>query len=907
MSRFLNLKALAGVGSLVLLAAVYLGAVAEDPANQHFFGVWQRTDQPVRDGQVSRTWMWGPEAFTTSLFEPYAESPGGQREVQYFDKSRMEITQPTNGDPTSIWYVTNGLLVNELMTGQMQVGDNAFEQHSPAEVNIAGDADDVLGPTYGALANLRAAPPLPDGSVITQTVDRIGSVGNDASTAQYNVTAAQRVQQPGIDHQIASPFWEFMNSSGVVVENSETIVAPLFVNPFFATGFPVTEAYWSNIKVGGTVQPVLLQCFERRCLTYTPANAPQWRVEQGNVGQHYYAWRYEQDMATPTATEPDTTSTATEPAPTATSTTAAIPTVTVTATMVPPSNYVYTSKFGLPSDETRRLDSPDDVALDPNGNIYVTDWGNSRVMKFDPNGVYLTQWGAFGTNNGQFSALWGIAVGQTANGLRVYVADLGNDRIQIFDANGMFIDTFGNSGAGPGQFDGPVDVGVDAAGNLYVADRFNQRIQKFNAVGTYLYEWDGSDGVLAFEDPMSVHVGPDDTVYVVDHARDRIQVFDTNGTYVRSWGNSGAGNNQIDGPVDIVVNADNNRTYVTDSGNNRIQIFDTQGNHVTQWGGLPTGDGQGQFGSPWGITLDQNGDLLVVDWPNDRLQIFSSDDFSYLGQITGDSRGRLRVPTGVTLDQSGNFIVVDNMLNQVKLFTSSGEYVSEWGDFGTHVPPDTPLQGPFDSAVDSQGAIFVTDYFNDRVVKYNAQGEQLLSWGDSGSGNGQFSGVLGIAVDANDNVYVADDFNYRVQKFNSTGGFITAWELQSSSPGTPDRPAGIAVSGSSLYVTGEDNVQEYDLNGNFVRSWGSSGSGDGQFDNPAGIAIDSAGYIYVVDVLNQRIQKFTPTGEYYAQFGTGGTGNGQFSNPHGIEIDAAGNVIVADTYNSRVQIFSPTS
>jgi hypothetical protein len=41
------------------------------------------------------------------------------------------------------------------------------------------------------------------------------------------------------------------------------------------------------------VQDVLIQCFERRCLTYTPGNTPEWRVEQGNVGLHYFRWRYE--------------------------------------------------------------------------------------------------------------------------------------------------------------------------------------------------------------------------------------------------------------------------------------------------------------------------------------------------------------------------------------------------------------------------------------------------------------------------------------------------------------------------------------------------------------------------------------------------------------------------------------
>ena len=79
---------------------------------------WERTDRPVAEGRAVRTWMWGPDPFTEPIQEPYAESPNGMRVVQYFDKSRMEITHP-GGDQSSVWYVTNGLLVNELMTGQI--------------------------------------------------------------------------------------------------------------------------------------------------------------------------------------------------------------------------------------------------------------------------------------------------------------------------------------------------------------------------------------------------------------------------------------------------------------------------------------------------------------------------------------------------------------------------------------------------------------------------------------------------------------------------------------------------------------------------------------------------------------------------------------------------------------------
>jgi hypothetical protein len=266
-------------------------AYAAAPGTTAFERTWARTDKPVAERAVARTWMWGPGAYTVAFTERYVEAPGGQRVVQYFDKSRMEITNP-GGDRNSIWYVTNGLLVVELVTGRLQLGDNTFEQRSPAQVNVAGDFDDPSGPTYATFGKLRSAAALSNGAPVTQRVDRAGNVTFDAALAGYGVTAAHRVQEPGIDHQVASPFWRFMNASGAVHENGRTTQAALFENPFYATGLPITEAYWSRVKVDGTYRDVLMQCFERRCLTYTPGNPVEWQVEAGNVGLHYVTWRY---------------------------------------------------------------------------------------------------------------------------------------------------------------------------------------------------------------------------------------------------------------------------------------------------------------------------------------------------------------------------------------------------------------------------------------------------------------------------------------------------------------------------------------------------------------------------------------------------------------------------------------
>ncbi len=81
---------------------------AEEPGNTDFFRTWQRTDWPVQNQLAQRSWIWGPEAFTGQLIESYAEAADGERLVQYYDKSRMEITYP-DANRESPFYVTNGL------------------------------------------------------------------------------------------------------------------------------------------------------------------------------------------------------------------------------------------------------------------------------------------------------------------------------------------------------------------------------------------------------------------------------------------------------------------------------------------------------------------------------------------------------------------------------------------------------------------------------------------------------------------------------------------------------------------------------------------------------------------------------------------------------------------------------
>ena len=292
-------KLLTLIGIFALMVIPLSVARAAPPGEPYFSRTWERTDYPVADGAIARTWMWGPDAFTQTGRETYRESPGASRTVQYFDKSRMEITDPA-GDSSSPWFVTNGLLVVEMVTGAIQLGDAEFAAHAegPAQVNVAGDRDDPTGPTYATFTDHLLDPPQDPGTLITRRINRIGTVTHDASLADYNVSAG--FLDIVTNHTIAAPFWDFMNSTGLVYEDGAYTDDSLFLNPFYATGRPITEAYWANVKVAGSYQDVLMQCIERRCPDLRRRVAdPNWRVEAGNVGRHYYEWLYGEAEASP--------------------------------------------------------------------------------------------------------------------------------------------------------------------------------------------------------------------------------------------------------------------------------------------------------------------------------------------------------------------------------------------------------------------------------------------------------------------------------------------------------------------------------------------------------------------------------------------------------------------------------
>ena len=170
-----------------------------------------------------------------------------------------------------------------------------------------------------------------------------------------------------------------------------------------------------------------------------------------------------------------------------------------------------------------QFNSPQGIATDSGGNVYVTDTSNYRVQKFTSAGVFSAKWGSNGTGDGEFDSPQGIA---TDSDGKVYVVDSGNRRIQKFTSDGTFVTKWGSSGSGDGQFVGPFGITVDGSGDVYVVDRGNHRIQKFTGAGVFVTKW-GSSGVGdgQFIYPHGITLDSARNVYVVDTYNNRIQKF----------------------------------------------------------------------------------------------------------------------------------------------------------------------------------------------------------------------------------------------------------------------------------------------------------------------------------------------------------------------------------------------
>jgi DNA-binding beta-propeller fold protein YncE len=221
---------------------------------------------------------------------------------------------------------------------------------------------------------------------------------------------------------------------------------------------------------------------------------------------------------------------------------------------------------------------PWSIAIGTDGAVFVADTWNHRIQKFSPDGKFLMQWGTFGQGESA-AAFWGprdIAIDDKG---WVYITDTGNKRVVVFDENGNFITEFGGAGLLAGQFDEPVGIAVNADGLVYVADTWNQRVQVFELEeqsNTFfpINEWEivGWYG-QSLENKPYIRVDHKGHVYISDPEGYRILEFTSEGEFIRYWGNYGSGPESFILPVGMSVDPATGTIWVADSGNNRFMRF----------------------------------------------------------------------------------------------------------------------------------------------------------------------------------------------------------------------------------------------------------------------------------------------------------------------------------------------
>jgi sugar lactone lactonase YvrE len=243
---------------------------------------------------------------------------------------------------------------------------------------------------------------------------------------------------------------------------------------------------------------------------------------------------------------------------------------------------------------------PGGVAVDADGNVYVADSGHDRIQKLSPTGQSVATWQncmpginpctpQAGRDPGQFDDPEGIAVDGQGN---VYVSDTGNNRVQKLSRDGHSVAVFGGKQSdAPGQFNQPWGITVDRVGNVYVADLNNNRVQKLSPTGQPLAifgikgqrdAWGKGDAAGQLVQPRGVAVDAAGNVYVSDTQNHRVEEFSPDGTFRTQWRrceddpsicqfpNSGQNPGEFFLNRGAVIDAAGD-LYVADTSNNRIQ------------------------------------------------------------------------------------------------------------------------------------------------------------------------------------------------------------------------------------------------------------------------------------------------------------------------------------------------
>lgn len=589
--------------------------------------------------------------------------------------------------------------------------------------------------------------------------------------------------------------------------------------------------------------------------------------------------------------------------------------------------------FGTAGSGNGQLNTPTQIASDTSDNVYIVDSGNTRLQKFDSAGAYASQFQAtISTNSWVVEA----SFGPTYNGIvtstpqqvatdssgNVYLCDKDNDRLVKLNSSGAYQTAISS-------LDNIKGVAVDSFDNVYVIYE-TRSLSKYDSGLALQY------GPTTFGTGTLTDIATDGThVYVVDSANRRVwKRLASDGTAVTNWGTPGTGNGQFTVPAGICVTG--SEVYVGDqnSGSSRIQVFNTSGTYQRQWAlaANPYGlscDGSGniwvtQFGTDQALRYSNTGTLQVTLSTIDPLGIsVASGDILWISSVTTGTLEQwdetatpvAKTPTGVAVDSSGNIYVA--VLNgsdaAIQKYTSG--YVQTWS---------TAITGFATRHVATDGTyVYVTA--GNFVRQYNAStGVFVTTWGGTGTADGKFDDPYGLVATSTE-VYVVDRDNSRVQVFNTSGVYQRQWTI-----GPQSRGIALDASGDVWVASPFINIiKRYSSTGTLQAAitqtfpdgialttgdvlWAANGTGHtlakwdegNRCPSPFGVAVNrSTGRVYTTH--DEQIKYWTSAGAFEGGWSSGTAGT--LSGADWVRVnEATDSVYVLDSANDRVQYFSAT-
>ena len=327
----------------------------------------------------------------------------------------------------------------------------------------------------------------------------------------------------------------------------------------------------------------------------------------------------------------------------------------------------------------------------------------------------------------------------------------------------------------------------------------------------------GSSGDRGFFAPVDFAVGNEGRIYVVNTGFEfypqYVGITACNLDSEIFWSDRGytfGGNRESAMPKSIEVDEDEN-VYVSDEFNNQIYILNRDGEYVGSWGSKEVDAG------------------ASVDATGRPLHLYLR---KYMGGNTGD--GQLNGPSGLAFDPDGHLLVVDGHNHRVQKFTKDGQYISQFGSFGSE---EGEFNMPWGITVDSEGNIFVADWRNNRVQKLSPEGRHLATIGGPGS-EGELSFPAGVAVDKDGDIYVADWGNNLLRVYEADGSFITnfvgdAWEVSQWAAGR---------------ISADPLIQKKRRLVDLTPTW--------RFWRPVAVNVDNEGRVMALEALHHRLQVY---------------------------------------------------